>query len=160
MRTVNIKTQIEVYPDSLSLSLTEQKLIEKAKFQIGLAYAPYSKFQVGAAVLLENGAIIGGSNMENAAYPMCVCAEPASLAAAASSYPNVPVKAIAIATQHPTIRSTKPAAPCGSCRQILSEAEDRYGQHISILLLSNTGEVYKLKSAKDLLPLSFGGEYL
>ena len=155
-----IQTAIQVYQDIEGLKKEDQELLNIAHQNIEKAYAPYSQFRVGAAVRLKNGAIVGGSNQENAAYPMCLCAEPAALAAAASAHPNIPIDSIAIAVKHPSKTIKEPAAPCGSCRQVLSEMEDRYKQPIAIILQGETGVIYKISSAKDLLPLSFNSGFL
>jgi cytidine deaminase len=160
MKNLRIETNVQVFEKVEELSKEDQELLQTAHQYVNHAYAPYSNFCVGAAVRLENNAIIGGSNMENAAYPICVCAEPATLAAAASQHPNVPIKAIAITVKHPEKPVLTPAAPCGSCRQVLSEAEDKYGQKIAIILQGESGIIYKVSSAKDLLPLSFSGDFL
>lgn len=143
------------------LSTEDAQLLEAAKAALQLSYSPYSEFRVGAAVLLENGAIVSGANQENAAYPMCLCAEQVALAAVASQYPGVVVKkmAITVTTKHAEIN--QPASPCGSCRQVICEKEDRQaGAPIEIILQGETGDIYKLNSGRDLLPFAFDGGFL
>lgn len=160
MKKVNIQTNILVFEKIEDLPQSEQGLLTKAQEALTDAYAPYSKFSVGAAVLLANGQIAKGSNMENAAYPMCLCAERAAIAAATSRAPNTPVLAIAITVQHASKVINAPAAPCGSCRQVLFEVENRFKQAIKIILRGQTGPVYVLEAAKDLLPLHFDNSFL
>ena len=118
------------------------------------AYAPYSHFCVGAAVLLENGTIVKGNNQENAAYPSGLCAERVALFSAGASFPAIPVVAIAIiAIKDGDIQSS--ISPCGACRQVMLETEQRYGRPLRILLCGND-ETIIVSSAKDLLPLCFG----
>lgn len=160
MKKVNIQTTVSIFEATQTLPKPDQDLLTLATEALEDAYAPYSHFLVGAAVLLANGKMIKGSNMENAAYPMCLCAERAAIAAATSSYPGIPIVAIGITVKHQGKTIEKPAAPCGSCRQVLFEVENRFGQTIKILLRGQEGPVYVLESAKALLPLSFDGSFL
>jgi len=135
-------------------------LITEAKKATHDSYAPYSNFFVGAALLLEDGQIILGSNQENASYPIGFCAERTALSAAASIAAHTKIKAMAI-----TARSVKnpvltPAAPCGICRQTIFEAECKHHQNIEIILTGESGKVYIFKSIKDLLPLHFDADFL
>lgn len=160
MKQQTIHISFEVYSDPLELSEADHKLLEYAAHQVAHAYAPYSRFRVGAAVLLANGEIITGNNVENAAYPMCLCAEQTAIGAAASRFPDVPILSLAVTVDAGDTVISKPAGPCGACRQIISEAEDRHGQSISIIMRGATGPIYKMRSAKDLLPVSFSGAFL
>jgi cytidine deaminase len=119
------------------------------------SYAPYSHFHVGAALLLNDGTEIMGCNQENAAYPAGLCAERTALYAAGAQYPDVPVKALAIAARTPKGElQEEPVSPCGICRQVLIETETRYGQPVRILLYGRRC-VYVIKGIKELMPLSF-----
>lgn len=131
-----------------------KQLVDEAKRVTNNSYAPYSKFYVGAAVLLENGEIVSGTNQENAAYPSGLCAERVTMFYANSKYPNVAPKALAIATFADDDFLEEPITPCGACRQVLLETEVRYGVDMDILLYGKKG-IYKLSSVKALLPLSF-----
>lgn len=142
------------------LSAKEQQLLEAAGKASEHAYAPYSNFYVGAALLLADGSVETGVNQENAAYPMCLCAERAALASAASRKPGIPVLKIAVRARHAQKLIDRPVGPCGACRQTLSEWEDRFSQDIVVLLQGEKGTVYRLSRAKDLLPLSFDGSFL
>lgn len=123
------------------------------------SYAPYSRFYVGAAIELANGIIITGTNQENAAYPSGMCAERTALFYANSEYPDQAVRAIAISARTEEGFTEKPITPCGACRQVLLETENRYGSHIRIYLYG-TQEIQVIESAGSLLPLSFDGGYL
>jgi len=137
----------------------EKKLIQQAKMVSANAYAPYSNFLVGAALLLENGEIITGNNQENAAYPSGLCAERTAVFYANAKYPEVAVTTLAVAAQNAGGFLTDPIAPCGSCRQVLLETEHRYGKNLKVLLYGES-EIAILETVKDLLPLSFGVEAL
>ena len=134
------------------LSEEERRLIDAAKEATARSYAPYSRFHVGAAALLANGIIVSGSNQENAAYPSGTCAERTTLFYANSQYPDQ-------AARNASGFLDSPIPPCGACRQVLLETEQRYGHPMHILLYSNQ-EIYCLSGVRDLLPLSFGGEFL
>lgn len=148
-----IETKISIYKLD-ELSVDQQKLIEKAKEQVQKAYAPYSQFQVGAAIELENGEIFAGSNQENAAYPSGLCAERVAMFYANAQYPNVAVKSIAIAAFTNGEFLKQPITPCGSCRQVLLETETRFENNIQVLLYG-TEEIIELRNVKQLLPLCF-----
>lgn len=159
MKQLDIHTTIKIYsPDELSAE--EQQLVEAAKKATTRSYAPYSHFHVGAAALLANGEIISGTNQENAAYPSGICAERTTLFYANSQHPQEAVKALAIAARTSEGHWTEtPISPCGACRQVMTETENRFGKPMKVLLCS-TREVFVIESAKDLLPVSFGSEDL
>ena len=129
-------------------------MINKAKEQVTKAYAPYSGFHVGAAIELENGVIITGSNQENSAYPSGLCAERVAMFYANAQYPDIPVKTLAIAAYTNGNFISDPVTPCGSCRQVLLETETRFEKNITILLYG-TKNTYLLENVKQLLPLCF-----
>lgn len=143
------------------LSAAQKQLVEQAKKACDRAYAPYSGFTVGAAVELDNGEIVLGTNQENVAYPSGLCAERVALFSAAAQYPQVAPLRLAVAAKTMVLSpggqpafTTRPVAPCGACRQVLSEVERRYGRPIEILLYG-TQETAVIASGKQLLPLSF-----
>ena len=142
------------------LDISEQELIEKAKNAYSNAYAPYSGFLVGASVLLENGEIINGSNQENAAYPSGLCAERVALFYAGAKYPEVAIKTIAISAKSKTFEIDDVVSPCGACRQVMAEYQQKQGQDIRLLLHSPTDEVLIANSVTDLLPFMFNSEKL
>lgn len=136
------------------LSDSDKQLIEAAKEATKRSYAPYSHFNVGAAVLLEDGTIVAGSNQENAAYPSGLCAERTTLFHAGSQYPNKAVTTLAIAASNSEGFTELPVTPCGACRQVLLETEMRYKRPIRVLMYG-TAFTYEVLGTKDLLPLSF-----
>jgi cytidine deaminase len=135
-----------------------RELAQAALSAAGNAYAPYSKFHVGAAVRLENGVMITANNQENAAYPSGLCAERVALFYAGATYPGIAVRTLAIAAQTGG-RQVDMITPCGACRQVLLETENRYGRPMDILLCG-AEQVYIVSGAASLLPLSFGGSDL
>ena len=155
MKDLNIQTIIKVCQYD-ELSDQDKQLIDKAKEMTQHSYAPYSKFKVGAAALLANGAIVTGSNQENAAYPSGLCAERTTLFYANSQYPDQAVLTLAIAARTEQDFIDNPIPPCGACRQVRLETETRYKHPVRILLYGKK-EIYLIKGIRDLLPLSFDG---
>lgn len=144
--------------DDDELTDVDRRLIDSAKAACSSAYAPYSKFQVGAAVLLANGEIICGSNQENAAYPSGICAERCAVFYANSRYPDSAVIALAIvASNTPGEFLFTPITPCGACRQVLLETQRRFNTPMRILLYG-TSQVLAFDSINTLLPFQFTGE--
>ena len=152
MKELEIITKV-IISSYKELCPEEKELIEVAKASTESAYAPYSKFKVGAAVLLENGEIITGNNQENVAYPSGLCAERVAVFYANAKFPNTKIKMIAVAAYFQN-DYTDHISPCGSCRQVLQEVEARYKSPIRILLYGKN-EIYIVESAKDLMPLNF-----
>ena len=136
------------------LDADDRELVDKAMKMTEASYAPYSNFHVGAAVRLENGVIVGGCNQENAAYPSGLCAERSALFAAGAQYPEQPVLKLAIACYTDGHFTAEPGAPCGACRQVMLETENRYKQPMRVLLFG-ANRVYEFSSAESLLPFSF-----
>jgi cytidine deaminase len=136
------------------LNETDRNLVEQAKKATETSYAPYSKFNVGAAVLLENGETISGSNQENAAFPSGTCAERTTIFYASARFPGVRFCKLAIAAFTDGEFVEEPISPCGACRQAILEYEKLGGQPIEILL-AGRNKVYKLQGIRSLLPLSF-----
>ena len=145
--SVCIKTAEELSPQ-------EQALAERAKEATGSSYSPYSHFAVGAAMQLEGGKIVTGSNQENASYPVGCCAERTALHWTAANHPDTRIEAIAIAAKSGGHFTSLPIAPCGMCRQALLEAERRQGHPICVILFGTKG-VHIVKQVEELLPLSF-----
>jgi cytidine deaminase len=142
------------------LDKSDQELLAIAQSALPNSYSPYSKFKVAAAARLEDGTIVTGWNTENASFPMCICAEPATLAAAASQRPGMPVVAMAITVKSGSVVVDQPASPCGSCRQQLLEHETRFKSKMKLVLHGETGPVHVFESAGDLLPFGFSGELI
>jgi cytidine deaminase len=157
---LSILAEFDVYSSISDLNKSEAELIKLAKGAIKNAYAPYSEFKVGAAVLLANGEIITGNNQENAAYPSGLCAERVALFYASSQYPGVVVKSIAIAVKSKKTIIKEPLSPCGSCRQVIAEYENLNKKPIKIIMTGEKGPVYVAKSIESLLPLMFSKKYL
>ncbi|MDR0412265.1 MAG: cytidine deaminase [Dysgonamonadaceae bacterium] len=153
MKSLNISTKIGVYTYK-ELDQSEKKLIDAAKAAALHAYAPYSRFHVGSAVLLANEAIVSGNNQENAAYPSGLCAERTALFYANARYPEEAVVALAVAAYTDGDFTEEPVPPCGACRQVILEAQNRYKQPVCILLYGKKS-VYRIEKISDLLPLSF-----
>ncbi len=154
-----ITTTFIEYSGDEELPGPDLELLQAARVAAKNAYAPYSKFHVGAALKLENGIVVTGNNQENAAYPSGLCAERVAIFSAGANYPDYPVNAIAICcvTENKT---GKPFSPCGACRQVLGEYESRAGKPMRIILGGMKGTAYVINSLKDLLPLSFEGDFL
>ena len=150
----------DVYDSIDELSPGDALLVKEAQKITANAYAPYSNFKVGAIAQLANGKTITGTNQENAAYPVGICAERVLLSAAASVFPNIAIETIAISYDNKNGKSDRPISPCGICRQTLSEYEERSKHPIRLILSGLEGKVYIIKKASQLLPLSFGGDDL
>jgi cytidine deaminase len=159
MKKIQIITHVFEYDSIDELSVEEQELVKNAKEAALRAYAPYSKFNVGAALSLENGEIIQGNNQENSAYPSGLCAERVAMFYANSKFPDVAVTALAITARSNGSFSENPIPPCGSCRQVLLETEARYKQPIKVILCGEK-KIKVVKNIKELLPLSFEKEML
>ncbi len=151
-KEINIKyseyTDVDDLPEDIN------SLIEAAKESVSRAYAKYSGFYVGAALMLENGEIITGNNQENAAYPSGLCAERVAMFYANSKYPDIPVTTMAICAKTEGSFVNDPAAPCGSCRQVLIETELRFKKDIKIVLYGED-KIIVFNCVKDLLPKFF-----
>jgi cytidine deaminase len=143
------------HDDVSSLKKEERKLLERASEASKNAYAPYSNFNVGAAVELEDGTIVTGNNQENAAYPSGLCAERVAIFSAAAQHSGKKMKAIAITAFSGKVKVTSPIAPCGACRQVIAEYEKRYQSPIRLILKGEEGGVITIDSASSLLPLIF-----
>ncbi len=150
--------KFEVYDSIEQLSAADAWLLNEAREVTKLAYAPYSHFKVGAIARLINGAIITGSNQENASFPVGLCAERVLLSTVSSLYPQVPIETIAISYHNGNGNSNSPISPCGICRQSLLEYELRVEHSIRLLLGGMQGKVYVIPKAGALLPLSFTGD--
>ncbi len=136
------------------LQIQEKKLIDAAKESTQRAYAPYSEFQVGAAILLEDGTVVTGNNQENVAYPSGLCAERTAIFYANAQYPGLKPVALAVAAFTKGKFTETSISPCGSCRQVLLETENRYAHPLRIFLYGEK-EITIIESAKELLPLGF-----
>jgi cytidine deaminase len=155
MKEINIKTIISVYNEINDLPSEVQSLMLQAIEIRKKAYAPYSKFRVGAAILLDNGKIVLGSNQENAAYPSGLCAERVAIFQAGAIYPDAKITKLAITAASDSNHTKSPIPPCGACRQSIAEYEFKQDIPIEIYFMGESGEIYKSNSITNLLPLSF-----
>ncbi len=160
MRNVKIRLHFSEYDSVKKLPLSDQRLLEEARTASKNAYAVYSRFKVGAAVLLENGVIVSGNNQENASYPLGLCAERVTVFAASSQFPGVGIKAIAIVAHSDKFLVKHPVTPCGACRQAISEYETLFGKDIRIIMSGERGKILVSESIKELLPLAFDADKL
>ena len=155
-----INTTYKVYTDDTFLNSVDHELINRARSVAFNAYAPYSGFKVGAVALMDNGTVISGTNQENASYPIGLCAERVLLAAVSSIAMDHKIITMAISYQTDLVKSDRPVAPCGICRQSLVEFENRFDSPLRLLLSGSIGEVYEISSVSELLPFSFKSENL
>ena len=149
-----------VYDDEVELNANDAELLRLAHEATHSAYAPYSKFHVGAAARLANGEIVTGCNIENAAYPSGLCAERVTLFAAQAQYPDVPVEALAITARSESKTIDEPVAPCGACRQVMVEAEQRSGIPLRVLCQGETGPIMVFNGIESLMPFLFLEKFL
>jgi cytidine deaminase len=155
METRTIPFLYEEYESPEELQPQDRELLEQAKAALNNAYAPYSQYHVGAAVLLGNGKVVTGNNQENMAFPSGLCAERVAIYAASSQFPGTPIKTIAISARSEKFPVTDPVPPCGSCRQAMIEYEMFQKQNIRLILQGESGKVLVIGSVESLLPLSF-----
>lgn len=148
------------YQSAEELKPGDRHLLELAWESCNSAYAPYSRFFVGAALRLENGEVFTGNNQENSAYPSGLCAERVAVFAASSQYPGVAIESIAITAKTEAFQLPFPVTPCGGCRQVLVEYENLACNSIRILMQGHNGKVWVVEGANNLLPLMFQGEFL
>ncbi|OFX22818.1 MAG: cytidine deaminase [Bacteroidetes bacterium GWA2_31_9b] len=159
MNKREITSVLYEYNSLAELEKVYQDLIESAKEASENAYAPYSKFKVGAAVLLENKEIVIGNNQENAAYPSGLCAERVAIFYANAKYPDQKIKAIAIAAKNNDGFVSEPISPCGSCLQVMLESEKKSATPIKVLLFGKKS-ITMADSVKQFLPINFSGDML
>ena len=155
MKEVKIESTLYVYDSVDELSVDVKQLMEKAVEARNKAYAPYSKFNVGAALILDNGEIITGSNQENASYPSGLCAERTAIYYAGAKYPEARIIKMAITAASQNQKTESPIPPCGACRQAVAEYEVKQKNAIEIYFMGETGKVAKSNSLANLLPLVF-----
>lgn len=130
-------------------------LVKEARDATESAFAPYSGFHVGAALLLANGEVVRGGNQENVSYPVGICAERTALATAQNTFPGVPVQAIALAARDSDGNFTADyVTPCGMCRQAIAEVERRYKQPVRVIMTS-AEKALIARSISDILPVAF-----
>lgn len=160
MKEISITTLFSVFDSIQELPHDIQNLMEQAIAVRKNAYAPYSKFRVGTALLLDNGKIILGSNQENAAYPSGLCAERVAVFQAGAIYPDAKILQMAITAASDTNQTSAPIPPCGSCRQSIAEYEIKQEYPIEIYFMGEIGPIYKSGSLQNLLPFMFDKKFL
>lgn len=160
MKKHTITTSFTVYSELDELEASVRSLMEKAGEARDKAYAPYSKFRVGAAVLLENGSVVTGNNQENACYPSGLCAERVAVFNAGSNHPGVKILKIAITAGSDNYVVETPVPPCGACRQSLVEYEIKQESPVEIYFMGAKGSIMKSPSIQNLLPLTFDSSFL
>lgn len=155
MKEIKIETKLYVFESFEELSDDIKSLMNKAIEARSNAYAPYSNFNVGAAILLDNNEIIIGNNQENASYPSGLCAERTAIYYAGAKYPKAKILKMAITASSQIQETTSPIPPCGACRQSIAEYEVKQELPIEIYFMGKTGKVIKSNSLANLLPLVF-----
>ena len=155
MKEIKIESNFLVYKSKEELPEDIKMLMDMAIEAREKAYAPYSNFKVGAAVLLDNKEVVTGSNQENASYPSGLCAERTAIYYAGAKYPNSKILKIAITASSQNQETSKPIPPCGACRQSISEYEVKQNSPIEIYFMGKTGEVMRSESLANLLPFVF-----
>jgi cytidine deaminase len=151
---------LEYFNSLEDLDSESKYLAHKAKEAATHAYAPYSKFCVGAALIFDDGTVLSGANQENAAYPLCMCAERVTLYAAAAQFPEKKILKLAVAAHKKNHKELSSATCCGSCRQVLVEFEIRQHKAIELIMLGPDKRWIKAPSAASLLPFNFSKESL
>ncbi|OEK07901.1 cytidine deaminase [Flavivirga aquatica] len=155
MKEIKIESTLYVFENLEELPSEVFSLMKKAIEIRDKAYAPYSNFNVGAAMLLDNGVVITGNNQENASYPSGLCAERTAIYYAGSQYPNAKIIQMAISAGSKNKETIKPIPPCGACRQAIVEYEIKQNAPIEIYFMGKVGNVIKSDSLANLLPLGF-----
>jgi len=160
MKEIIFESKLFVFDSLQEIPEDAERLMQEAITARDKAYAPYSKFHVGAALLLDNGKIISGNNQENASYPSGLCAERTAIYYAGAQYPKAKVLKMAITASASNKKTDKPVPPCGACRQAISEYEVKQDAPIEIYFMGKIGKVAKSNSLKNLLPFIFDKESL
>lgn len=160
MKEIKLESTVIVHDNLQAFDKKTTELILLAKKASTTAYAPYSQFFVGAAVLLDDGSMVMGNNQENAVYPLGLCAERVALFSAHSRFPENRVEAIAITIDYNRIHTDQAAFPCGSCRQSISEFENVFDGKIKIYILAKDDKVLEIESIQQLLPFAFTKDLL
>ncbi|HET8803724.1 MAG TPA: cytidine deaminase [Aequorivita sp.] len=160
MKKQKIEIQLVVFETISELPKNIQKLMDKAQQARENAYAPYSHFRVGAAILMASGEITLGNNQENAAFPSGLCAERVAIFHTGALFPNEKISAMAITARSLNQSLSEPIGPCGACRQSMAEYEQKQKSPIAVYFMGETGKIVKVDSVMDLLPLGFDAKYL
>ena len=159
MKNINSIASYILYDSINDLKEDEQLLIRKAILMVESAYAPYSNFYVGSAAMTDSGSIYVGCNQENASYPLCICGERVALFNAGANEPNTPIKMLAVVCHNPNNPVENPASPCGACRQVIAEFEQRHKQSFPVFIKGDSDKIIQIDSG-DLLPIGFNASFL
>ena len=146
----------QLFSNWTDLPEQEQRLVDKAYEAMENAYAPYSEFKVGACALMDDGSFILGNNQENAAFPSGICAERVALFYAGANFPNKKVLTLCIVAKGELMPASQLLSPCGGCRQVMLESENRQKQPMRVILVNQDGRTMVLDSVIQLLPFGFG----
>ncbi|WP_109299557.1 cytidine deaminase [Aquimarina sp. AU474] len=160
MKEIKITSVLQVYDSLDELPQDIQELMHQSMEIRDKAYAPYSEFWVGAALLMENGEVVLGNNQENACYPSGLCAERTAIYYAGANFPGIPILKMALCAKSLKYQLVTPTPPCGACRQAIAEYEVKQEAPIEIYFMGETGKVVKSSSLSNLLPLIFDNSYL
>jgi len=160
VKEIEIKSTLQVYDSLEELPEDIQDLMEQSFIIRDKAYAPYSEFLVGAALLLGNGEVVLGNNQENACYPSGLCAERVAIFSAGANFPGVPMLRMALSAKSKKYQLITPTPPCGACRQSIAEYEQQQNKSIEVYFMGETGKVVKSCSLANLLPFIFDNSYL
>lgn len=160
MKHTSLHIPVQIFQDFTELNPSDALLLDAARKATGHAYAPYSDFRVGAAVMLINGQTLSGSNQENASFPAGICAERVVLSAASATFPGTAIISLALTYINKSSTSNRPISPCGICRQTLAEYEQRFNHPIRLILGGISGEIFIVNRATDLLPFAFSNQEL
>jgi cytidine deaminase len=160
MKKLEFLSVVEEYDTTRGLETEDLKLLEAAQKARLSAYAPYSRFYVGAALQLEDGTIVLGNNQENVAYPSGLCAERTALFAAGANHPGKAILRMAISADSGEFEMDQPIYPCGACRQVMSEYERLSGMPMQIVMMGKTGKIHKVNGLINLLPVAFDADKL
>ncbi len=160
MKHTSLHIPVQIFQDFTELNPSDALLLEAARKATGHAYAPYSNFRVGAAVMLIDGQTLSGSNQENASFPAGICAERVVLSAASATFPGTAIISLALTYVNKSSTSNRPISPCGICRQTLAEYEQRFNHPIRMILGGISGEIFIVNRATDLLPFAFSNQEL
>lgn len=150
----------ETYKTLEELDNESKYLVHKAKEAAHHAYAPYSKFHVGAALILDDGTVVTGSNQENASYPLCMCAERVALYTVSSMYPGKRIMKMAVVAHKKNHKELSAASSCGACRQVMAEFEGRQAKPFEVIMHHDNNQWIKCQSASSLLPYVFSKDNL
>ncbi len=159
MKEKKVRISVEIASESEGVDSTVARLLDAARAAAHKAYAPYSKFRVGAAALLSNGQIVTGNNQENAAYPSGLCAERVTVFYANAQFPAESVTHLLICAETNDGSVGQPITPCGACRQVILEKQHAQGSPITVYLAGRDA-IYTIDNAADLVPLSFDSDSL